>query len=104
MIQTTIGIEGMACEMCEAHINDVIRKNFSVKSAKSDRRKKQCVVVSEQPLDREVVRAAIDAMHRGSVKTTRTHSSKRSRTTIRPAKAHRCISTMRLLWMPRNLT
>ena len=61
MIQTTIGIEGMMCEMCEAHINDVIRKSFEVKSAKSDRRKKQCVVVSEQPLDREAVRAAIDA-------------------------------------------
>ena len=28
MIQTTIGIEGMACEMCEAHINDVIRKKM----------------------------------------------------------------------------
>ena len=60
MIQTTIGIEGMACEMCEAHINDVIRKTFSVKSAKADRRKKQCVVVSEEPLDEAAVREAIE--------------------------------------------
>lgn len=59
MIQATIGIEGMACEMCEAHINDVIRKTFSVKSAKADRRKKQCVVVSEKPLDEAVARDAI---------------------------------------------
>ena len=59
MIQTTIGIEGMACEMCEAHINDVIRKTFSVKSAKADRRKKQCVVVSEEPLDESLLAKAI---------------------------------------------
>ena len=59
MIQTTIGIEGMACEMCEAHINDVIRRTFAVKSAKADRRKKQCVVVSEEPLDEAAVRDAI---------------------------------------------
>ena len=59
MIQTTIGVGGMMCEMCEAHINDVIRKNFKVKSARSNRRKNQCVVVSEEPLDEEAVRAAI---------------------------------------------
>ena len=59
MIQTTIGVEGMSCEMCEAHINDVIRKTFSVKSAKADRRKKQCVVVSEEPLDESLLAKAI---------------------------------------------
>ena len=59
MIQTTIGIDGMMCEMCEAHINDAIRKNFAVKSAKSNRKKKQCVVVSEEPLDEAKVREVI---------------------------------------------
>ena len=61
MIQTTIGVGGMMCEMCEAHINDVIRKSFKVKSAKSNRRKNCCVVVSEEPLDEAAVRAAIEA-------------------------------------------
>ena len=61
MTQTTIGIEGMMCGMCETHINDVIRRTFSVKSAKADRRKKSCVVVSEEPLDEEALRAAIAA-------------------------------------------
>ena len=51
MITTTLGIEGMACSMCEAHINDAIRRNFSVRRVKSNRRKKTCVVVSEEPLD-----------------------------------------------------
>ena len=59
MIQTTIGIDGMMCEMCEAHINDAIRRSFAVKSAKSNRKKKQCVVVSEEPLDEGRLREVI---------------------------------------------
>lgn len=59
MITTTLGIEGMACSMCEAHVNDAIRRNFSVKRVKSNRRKKTCVVVSEEPLDEEKVRAVL---------------------------------------------
>lgn len=59
MIKTTVGIEGMVCEMCEAHINDVIRRTFSVKSAKADRRKKRCVVVSDEPLDEALLAKAI---------------------------------------------
>jgi copper chaperone CopZ len=51
MIQTTIGIDGMMCSMCEAHVNDAIRRGFDVKSVRSDRKRKRCVVVSEEPLD-----------------------------------------------------
>ena len=59
MTQTTIGIDGMMCEMCAAHINAAIRRNFTVKSAKSNRKKKQCVVVSEEPLDEDKIRSVI---------------------------------------------
>ena len=59
MTETIIGIDGMMCDMCEAHINDAIRKHFSVKSAKSNRRKKQCVAVSEEPLDEARIREVI---------------------------------------------
>jgi len=59
MTETIIGIDGMMCSMCEAHINDAIRKHFSVKSAKSDRRKKRCVVVSEEPLDEAEIQQVI---------------------------------------------
>ena len=31
MIETTVGIDGMQCGMCESHINDTIRAAFSVK-------------------------------------------------------------------------
>lgn len=59
MITTTLGIEGMACSMCESHINDAIRRNFSVKRVKSNRKKKTCVVVSEEPLDKSKVAEVI---------------------------------------------
>ena len=35
MIQTTVKISGMACAMCEAHINDTIRRAFSVEKVSS---------------------------------------------------------------------
>ena len=34
MIKTTVKIDGMACSMCEAHINDAIRKAFPVKKVR----------------------------------------------------------------------
>lgn len=59
MIQTTVGIDGMMCDMCEAHINDAFRRHFDVKSAKANRKKKQCVIISEQPLDEVRIRKVI---------------------------------------------
>jgi copper chaperone CopZ len=47
MEQITLGIEGMACGMCEAHINDVVRNNFPVKKVTSSRQKKQTVILTE---------------------------------------------------------
>lgn len=59
MVQTTLGIEGMMCDMCEAHINDAIRRSFSVRSAKANRRTRQCVIVSEEELDQDRIREVI---------------------------------------------
>lgn len=54
-VRTVLGIEGMACQMCEAHVNEAIRKGFDVTSVKSNRKKRQCVIVSEQELNRHRV-------------------------------------------------
>lgn len=59
MIQTTLKIEGMACSMCEAHINDVVRKTASVKKVTSSRKKGETVILSEQPLDVPALKKAI---------------------------------------------
>lgn len=61
MMETTVQVKGMMCAMCEAHINDVVRKEFSVKKITSSHSKGKTVILSEQPLDQEALRAAITA-------------------------------------------
>jgi len=59
----------MACSMCEAHINDAIRKAFQIQKVSSNHKKGQTVIVSENALDEAALKAAIDATgyHSGSV-------------------------------------
>ena len=59
MTQTVLKIEGMACGMCESHVNDAIRNNFSVKKVKSSHKKVETVIKSEQPLDAEKLKKVI---------------------------------------------
>ena len=61
MIQTTVKISGMACSMCEAHVNDTIRRAFSVEKVSSSHAKGETVILSKEPLDENALRAAIDA-------------------------------------------
>ena len=61
MIQTTVRISGMACSMCEAHINDTIRRAFSVEKVPSYHTKGETVILSREPLDEAALRAAVDA-------------------------------------------
>ena len=59
MIKTTVTVEGMACGMCEAHINDAIRAAFPVKKVTSSRAKKETDILSDTSLDHEAVKRAI---------------------------------------------
>ncbi len=59
MVTTTLKIDGMMCGMCEAHINDAIRRNFSVRKVKSSKRRGETVIVSEEPLDAQALRRVI---------------------------------------------
>ena len=61
MIQTRVQVSGMACSMCEAHINDAIRAAFSVEKVSSSHSKGETVILSQAPLDENALRAAIDA-------------------------------------------
>ena len=62
MTETTLAIDGMMCGMCEAHLNDAIRRNFAVKRVKSKHRKGTCAISSEQELDMERVRAVVESL------------------------------------------
>lgn len=59
MTQTVLKIEGMACGMCESHVNDAIRNSFSVKKVKSSHKKGETVIKSEEPLDAEKLKKVI---------------------------------------------
>ena len=53
MYQITLSIDGMACGMCESHINDAVRNHFQVKKVSSSHTKGRTVIQSQEPLDRE---------------------------------------------------
>ena len=60
MIRTVVKVDGMACSMCEAHINNAVRNRLHVKKVRSNRKRKETVIESEQPLDREMISQAIE--------------------------------------------
>ncbi len=60
MIKTTVKIEGMACSMCEAHINDAVRKAFpEAKKVASSRLKKETTFLTEEPVSEDKIREVI---------------------------------------------
>ena len=50
MVEITAKINGMACGMCETHINDAVRNNFKVKKVSSSHSKAQTVIVAEEDI------------------------------------------------------
>ena len=54
-----VEVNGMMCGMCEAHVNDAVRKASPVKKVNSSRSKSQTVILSETELDTETVMNAI---------------------------------------------
>lgn len=61
MIKTVVKIDGMACGMCEAHINDVVRKNFEVKKVNSSHGKGVTEIISEEAINEAILRNVIGA-------------------------------------------
>ena len=39
MVKMILDVDGMACGMCEAHVNDAVRKGFQVKKVTSSHSK-----------------------------------------------------------------
>lgn len=61
MLEYTVKVEGMACAMCEAHINEAVRRAFRVRKVTSSRARGETRVLTEAPLDEEALRRAIQA-------------------------------------------
>lgn len=62
MIKTTVKIDGMMCSMCEAHIQDVIRKSLpDAKKVSASHSRGEASFLSEEAPDAAALKAAIDA-------------------------------------------
>ena len=62
MYEITVSVEGMACGMCESHVNDAVRRAFpQVRKVTSSHRKGTTTILSEEDLDQTALLSAIDA-------------------------------------------
>ena len=60
MLKITVQVDGMMCGMCEAHVNDAVRKAFPVKKVTSSHSKGQTVLLTEQDIEETALRTVID--------------------------------------------
>lgn len=61
MFKTTIKIDGMMCPMCEAHVNDAVKKAFpEIQNIKSSHKKNETVIVSEKEYTEDELKAVLD--------------------------------------------
>ncbi len=60
MLKITLQADGMMCGMCEAHVNDAVRKAFPVKKVTSSHSKGQTVLLTEQDIEETALRTVID--------------------------------------------
>ena len=59
MIETTIKIDGMMCDMCEAHVNQAVRNAVKIKKVTSSHKKGMAVILSEDAVDMDKVGNAL---------------------------------------------
>ena len=60
MVRILLTIDGMACSMCESHMNNCIRKNFNIDKVTSSHRKGTCEIIAENSITEAALRAAIE--------------------------------------------
>ena len=60
MIKTTLRIDGMACTMCESHVNDAVRKEADVSKVSSSFKKGITEIISAEPLDEKTLCESIE--------------------------------------------
>ena len=61
MNKYTVKVEGMKCGMCEAHVNNAIRKAFDVKKVNSSKDKCLTEIISEKDLSEDSIKNVIQA-------------------------------------------
>ena len=61
MFKIIAKVDGMACGMCESHVNDTVRRSFPVKKVTSSHKKGETVIITEQDISKAALRSAIGA-------------------------------------------
>ena len=61
MEKITVGVDGMMCGHCEAHVNDAVRNALKVKRVSSSHAKKETVIIAEEGLTDKQIKSTIDA-------------------------------------------
>ena len=60
MVKITVKIEGMMCPMCEAHVNECVKKNFKVKSVVSSHKEGETVIEAADSIDHAMLQSEIE--------------------------------------------
>ena len=60
MEKIVVKVDGMQCEMCEAHVNEAVRAAFPVKKVTSSHAKGETVILTEQDIDDAKLKEVID--------------------------------------------
>ena len=61
MVKIKLTIDGMACSMCEAHVNDAIRNSFEIKKIKSSHKKGTTEFTAQAAPSEEELRRVLDS-------------------------------------------
>lgn len=79
MIKTTVVIDGMMCNMCEAHVNDAIRKEYpEIQSVRSRHKKGVTEIISDRAYTKEELSELLDQTGYTVVEVTSEPFTKRS--------------------------
>ncbi len=60
MVKITLGVEGMMCPHCEAHVNEDISKAFKVESVTSDHNTNSTVITAADAIAEADIAKVID--------------------------------------------
>lgn len=60
MRKITLKIDGTMCAMCESHVNDAVRQALPVKKVTSNHSRGETVILTEEDVSDERLRAAIE--------------------------------------------
>lgn len=59
MVKITLGVEGMKCVKCEAHMDETVRNMFAVEKVTSSHDNNETVIFSEEDIADEMLQEAV---------------------------------------------